>query len=503
MNRLITIVFVLIAFETVLPAFAQEEEQAAPDISVQADDRSEDLVEAQIDEQPEAGTPEEGPLETQLEEVPDVRTPEEDLQHYFFLYKNALEDGMYTEADSLAKRVVELSISVRGLESHDTAIALTNLGVVQHKLQDYESAQQNYLSAIGILERMEDRLHSSIVAPLKGLGATQLADGRPDLALRTFQRAMHITHVNEGPHNLMQIPVLDALAATNIMMGELDAAEDIQERIYFLQTRDVELDSEEALPALRTQADWSHRLRLFERERKAYRQMIKILEKHRGKDDLALIEPLTMLGNSFLYGWSRDSEYGSDIRPSAGDDYLRRALKIAYENPASDWRTQSDALLELADYYNVVARTNTANRAYVAAWELLSSDGERLEVRRKELESMAIVSEVRLPRYYDDYSTDFKNAAASEFHTGVVVTAYEVGEDGRPSDVHIVKAEPEELADFAERVRMRMSRMIHRPKLSDGVVVTAQDVTYTHEYQYRDADFETAAQRALAATGDR
>lgn len=497
MNRLMTIIFGLVVSMAHGNAFAQtadspEEstaekltEPAAEPAAARVDYRTEDLDEEWVDE------------------APDSESTEEDLQHYFFLYKSALDDGMYAEADALAKRVVELSISVKGLDSRDSAIALTNLGVVQHKLQDYEPAQQNYLAAIGILERIEDRLHEAIVAPLKGLGATQIAVGRPDLALRTFQRAIHITHVNEGPHNLMQIPVLDALAATNIMIGELDDAEDIQEHIYHLQTRDVELGSEEALPALRTQAEWSHRLRLFERERKAYRQMIKIIERNRGKDDLSLIDPLTSLGNTFLYGWSRDSEYGNDNRPHAGDDYLRRALKIAYEHSESDWRIQSGALLELADYYSTVARTSAANKAYLAAYNLLSTDEERLEVRHRQLESMAFVRKVSLPRYYDDLSSDFRKAAANEFMAGTIVAAYSVMEDGRTSNVRIVEAVPAELPDFEERVRMRITRMVHRPRVSDGVIVPAHDVTYTHTFQYRDADIETAQERALAASENR
>ena len=108
-----------------------------------------------------------------------------------------------------------------------------------------------------------------------------------------------------------------------------------------------------------------------------------------------------------------------------------------------------------------------------------------------------------MPRYYDDHSSEFKKAAADEFRNGTVVAAYSVMEDGRTDNVRIVEADPSELPDFADRVRMQLTRMVHRPRVSDGAIVAAHDVTYRHEFLYRDADIETARQRELAASEDR
>lgn len=405
----------------------------------------------------------------------------EELQHSYFLYRSAVDDGMYGEADTLAKRVIELAISLHGIDSHEAAIALTNLGVVQHKQEDYESAQRNYVAAIEIIERIEDRLHDSLVPALKGLGASQLAAGRPDLARQAFDRAVHVTHVNEGPHNLMQIPVLDALAATYVMVGEYDEAEDIQKHIYYLQMRDVEFESEGAIPALQTQADWSHRLSLFERERKSYRQMIKILERSRGPGDLSLIDPLTRLGNTYLHG-------GSDARTYAGDDYLKRALHIAEESPESGWRDRSDAMLALADYYNLIGQTAAANDMYVAAWEFLGSDDDRMAERQRQLESLASVREGELPRYYVRRSNDIAGARSGDFQSGTIIAAYSVAPDGRTENIRIVDASPEGLSDMEYKVRRQISRMIHRPRIDEGAVTWADDVTYAHDFLYREKD---------------
>src|SRR5690606_4923973 len=93
---------------------------------------AEELEEITLDTSP--GDPGELP-----EPAADQGTPEERLQRYFRLYKEALDNNAYTEADTLAKQVVELSIALFGVNSLDSARALTNLGIAQHQNEDYDS----------------------------------------------------------------------------------------------------------------------------------------------------------------------------------------------------------------------------------------------------------------------------------------------------------------------------------------------------------------------------
>ena len=60
-------------------------------------------------------------------------TDEQQLLAQFERYKSLMGDGVLDEADTVAKRVVELAIRVSGPDSTDTARALTNLGIVQHR----------------------------------------------------------------------------------------------------------------------------------------------------------------------------------------------------------------------------------------------------------------------------------------------------------------------------------------------------------------------------------
>jgi len=413
---------------------------------------------------------------------------EEELRRTFQLYKDALANVSLDEADTLAKRIIELSIQLYGLESYDSARALTNLGIVQHRGADYESAQLNYQAAIDIIERIGDRLNSELINPLKGLGAAQLAAGRPDMARQTFDRAVHVSHVNEGPHNLLQVEMLDALTETYLSVGEIDEALDAQEIVYNLQTRKLSGNNEDLLAVLQRQADWMHRLQYYTRERLAYRQMIRILERTRGKHDLSLVGPLTGLGKSYLYIEPYDAEFQTYQPATGGEVYLKRALRITEDNEDSNWEYVRDALLSLGDFYTLAAIPNRARRSYIEAWELLSEDDERLPSRRKSLQSTIILQSITPSAYYNSERTDDGTHAPDNFEKGNIVVGFVITEYGHSNKISIIEAQPPGLEDMERSLLRNVRELRYRPRFEEGRMVSVDDMTYTHEFYYRPSD---------------
>ncbi len=415
---------------------------------------------------------------------------QQQLAEDFTLYKDLLANGMMAEADVVAKRIVELSIRENGFESSDTAKALTNLAIVQHRNEDYETAQQNYEAAIGIIERVEDRLNSALINPLRGLGAAQLASGRPDLALDTFGRAQHVSHVNEGPHNINQIAIIESLAEIYIHIGEFDEADELQDRIYELYARKYTTDSEEIIPALFKRAAWQHRLRLYGRERDTYRRIIKIIERHHGKKELALIRPLTGLANAFLYVSELDREYHRDSTLTTGEIYAKRAKRIAEEHPDATWTIKEDTFLSLADFYIFSDKAAKAKRAYQDTWDLLSEDESRLVNRYDHLESTVLLQDIYPPKYYDIDEDSERIDQDEEFQRGKIVTKFMISIRGRARNFEIIESHPPGLVDMEKDVLREMRRLLYRPRLEDREVVETQNVIYTHEFFYRESDLE-------------
>ena len=414
----------------------------------------------------------------------------DELRRSFELYKSAIATFSYGEADTLAKRMVELAIRLYGLDSHESAKALTNLGLVQHKNKEYNSAVLNFTAAIEIIERIEDRLNGELINPLRGLGAAQLGSGRPDLARDAFSRAVHISHVNEGPHNLMQIDVLEDLAETYLTAGETDEAIDIHQFIYNLESRNIDLDSEAFIPALERQAEWLHRMGIYEKERMTWRRIIHILEGTRGKKDLALIAPLTGLGKSYLFVTEVMADAFVAPAVTSGDTYLKRALRIARDNEDASWQQLQESMIALADYYTLTSRGKKAERTYTDTWLLLSGDDDQLAARSARLEIAHLLRSVYPPKYYNSQRTDNGQQAPDSFEVGTIVVGYNISDRGATRQIGVIDANPPGLDEMEYSVKREVRRMIYRPRMAEGETVETLNQTYVHEFYYRPSDLK-------------
>jgi len=434
----------------------------------------------------------EDPEEEDLEEPPSQReTDVAEIRRLFAVYKESINSANYLEADTLAKRIIELSIKVFGINSTESAKALTNLAIAQNGNQEYEAAERNFIASIDIIERISDRLDSALINPLKGLGSTQLANGRPDMARASFQRAVHVSHVNDGPHNLGQIEVLESMAEIYLAVGEHEKAVDIQERMYSIQARKIEPHSLGIVPALKKQAHWQHRLQMYERERVSWRKIIGVIEKNHGKKDLRLIPPLTSLGKSYLFVTPAEYDMQPEMSVASGETYLRRANRIAVTNPDSDWQILGQTMLALGDYYVLSARANRAARVYRELWTLLSEDEERLGIRREHLEKLNVLQEIYPPKYYRSEQIDEGIPKDEEFESGTISYGFTVNAAGKAVNISHIETQPPEFQDMSNRVRRNLRGLVYRPRLEDGTIVDTPETTFTHEFFYRPGDIPT------------
>ncbi len=174
---------------------------------------------------------------------------ENEIYRLLELYEDARTAGMLDEADMLAKQVVELSIKSYGRDSRGTARALTNLATLQSENAEYIAAIQNLSAAIDIVERVENGLSMSLLYPLNEMGRLQLQAGQTDLAQKTWTRAIHISHVNLGPHNFEQVETLQAIEGLLVANGKNRKARKLRRRISELLSREPVPIKEYALQA--------------------------------------------------------------------------------------------------------------------------------------------------------------------------------------------------------------------------------------------------------------
>ena len=419
----------------------------------------------------------------------------DELLDEFDNYKRLMSEGIYDEADTVAKRVVTLSIQLNGPRSSETAKALTNLGIVQHRNKQFDAAQQNFEAAIDIIEENEDRLNGRLINPLKGLGAAQLEGGRPDLALQTFTRAIHITHVNKGPHNMDQIEILESLAEANVRLGEIEDAREMHDKIYLLHRRRYEDDQLALIPSLMRRAEWQHRAGYIVDEQATYRRAIRIIETSASKDDIRLIEPLTKLGESYFFTdlHGEKTMYQSAV---SGEIYFKRALKIAESNPKSNWTTATNSRLSLADYFMMMGNLSRAQKLYKQIWESLSSDETKLLFRDEIFGRAVPLNDRPIPEFASDAGPELLATPSEEFLQGSVTVSFSITDRGRVTEMEPVEVIPAEFTDMQKRVHREVRGRLYRPRFEEAEPVKTTDEVFTHLFYYKQSDLEERRESA-------
>jgi len=465
--------FTLLLF-TPLFAAAQDEETDSDNVVIDPLEQTVPVADEDVKPEP---TP-----EPQPEEV-----SEERLLAEFARYRVLLQQGILDEADIAAKRIVEMAIKVYGPQSRETANALNNLGIVQHSNGQYDAAIQNFTSSVEIIELVADRLNDALVNPLKGLGAAQLGNGRPDQARRTFVRAAHITQVNEGPHNLGQIEILESIAETYIRMGDTKTARGILDRIHIINVKHFEQDPLGLLPSLMSRADWQHRAGYYAEERTTYRRAIRIIETTSGKNDPLLVEPLRRLAESFYFIDVTMATPQQQGLVSTGEIYFKRAARIAEKSEDMDWRERAKAQLVLADYYVFIDSQNRSRKIYTQVWDLLSANEEKIVQRTAWFENPVAIRAGVLPTFAGNASPG--NPARDDLASGKIVVDYSVSARGRVRDLR-TEAFPEEFTDMQRVVHREIRQRVHRPRVVDGAPVESVDLQFEHDFSYTRADLE-------------
>jgi len=415
--------------------------------------------------------------------------PKTELLQQFENYKRLMQEGIYDEADSVAKRIVTLAIEITGPRSSETAKALTNLGIVQHRNQQFDAAQQNFETAIDIIEDIEDRLNDRLINPLKGLGAAQLEAGRPDLAANTFSRAVHITHVNDGPHNMGQIEILESLAETSLRLGSVEEARAMHDKIYMLHQRRYEDDQLALIPSLMRRAEWQHGAGYITDEQATYRRTIRIIESNADKTDIRLIDPLTKLGQSYFFTDMHEDQ-GLHHNPVTGEIYFKRALRIAEAHPESNWFVAANSKLALGDYYLMQGTHTRARKLYGQLWEALSDSEDKLMLRDEALGHIAPLNERPIPEFAGGAKAQPMNVVDGNFGQGSVTISFSVTERGRVIELQLIEVQPAEFTDMQRLVHRELRSRIYRPMHEDSDAVKSTDHVFTHLFYYTQSDLD-------------
>lgn len=402
-------------------------------------------------------------------------------------------EARYAEALDIATQLVALTRSIDGEASAAHGSALARLGAVQFELGDNAAAETSYRAAVEIIERAAGPASPLLVEPLAGLGDTLLRTGYAPQALEVLQRALLLSHANDGFYNLGQMPVLDALAEAQLALDKPGKATWFQRRQVEIQKRRLGPDNPELAPALYKLGRWYIRTGQFAEARRTYQEAGRLFGVTAGTRDAGAVDAL--VGEALTY--SNEGDLPSAVAT------LKRALDVLDLQPQPQPLKRAEVLVALADLHIAFRRPRTAHPYYLQAWQALAGDDPAFATQRESwFGRTARITGPELPAHVDAAG---KQAAAPRddaraWRPGVVVAQFSVDTDGLTRDARIIESDPPGLLD-ARLLRM-LSLSTFRPRIVDGQPVAGDPVQLRHEFRYLPGATGTDAEAAPAPDAD-
>lgn len=423
----------------------------------------------------------------------------------------ALREGEFDNIDAQlerARELVGLTVAACGADDINVSRAVNNLALLQADSGDYAAAVQNFRAAITAREKLQNTfVETSLVNPILGLADTLVAIEAEDDAIELYERAIHITHVNDGPGNVAQVPIIDALAETYERIGSRSEASRLANLRFRLLARHYEPASDQYLDALEHRARWAARFDNDSQASYAYTRLIEHMGERFGEDSPLLIDPL--MDFAIVSIGRRSGRYARTEQSLLQE--ARRAIKraedIARSHVDDNPTITARMLARKGDWMQYIGSPRLARDVYAEAWSLLSASPELLALRAELFGAPRTIYKGEIYRIYDRPETMDVDPRRYPLQ-GFVAVSYQIDEAGKPTAITVTDSEPAGLME--EYVTTRLMSYIYRPEFRNGNPVPHRPVqTYRHEFRYnpelltlseRELIRRSEAQRQVGAT---
>ncbi len=406
-------------------------------------------------------------------------------------FNEQFRNGEFEECIDTGKWILKQLAEMPDATPTERGAALTRLARAQQQAGRLDPAIQNFTAAINIIEKSSDGLSDALESPLWDLARALDQSGDWKAASDFFERALHLHTVNHGVQDPGMADLLQEVSEFYHRNGDNDQARSLQNYRVDLLRRQYDLDSLEILPALYDHAEMLEKTGDMLGAQAEYRDIMRRIVSAEGRRSHLMIPVAGKLANLFLYNEMYD---GYDGVAQAKRYYLLM-MRLAARNERSTTDQKAEAFLGMGDYYTI--KTNNPVKSaqyYRKAWNALYADPE---TRGKAQEIFA------RPHVLNDlptvHSTQFAywrdRVQRLGMKKGHVTVRFDVGVDGRMTNVRIAESEPYRFKDFL--VVKQLRRFVYRPALSDGEVVPTQNLEYRFEYAYWEHEYRDFQGRGI------
>lgn len=411
------------------------------------------------------------------------------------LFDREYEARQYDEAIDAAKLVIEELLQKPEPSRNDVGEALTQLADVQRLSGALEASIENYRAAIESLTAEHGRLNTALIEPMWGLARTYAEAEDFESATRAYEDAMHVFHVNYGPHDLEQAGLLTELSEVHFRAGDFAAADRAQKAYVSLLYRLYAGEDLRQLPAMYSRADMLERIGEKIEAHEQYRRIIDVVERAEGRRSLELLPALYRLSDLLLFNAIVDGYDG----PHHAERHVRRAVRIADKHPDATPVQKADAHIALGDVMMLrAADRSRVLRQYRTAWNLLSGDEDLVAERDKRFGDAVPLND-RPGFIVPSLPESAERSAAGGSAAGpVVVVKYDVDENGSVDNPRLVKSVSDRAKN--DRILDHVKAMMFRPRFADGEPARAADNVFEVHFPY--GDEESSERQATASRRD-
>ena len=342
---------------------------------------------------------------------------------------------------------------------------------------------------VDAIESEGGRYAEQLVEPLLLVGDAFVAGNNHLSALDAFTRALEVSRMNRGFQDYSQKEIYTRLAKANDALGEVGEATLMYESAFGLAENEYGWDDERILePAIELQ-DWYIKRANYAFATLMGWELLRYANKHWDPRDIRLIKmhlafshlarysffpPQREFGNQRVAGTHElyelpDNRGNLPNLYGLGKSALLRVVEHYEEQAESDPIALGNAVLHLADYYQVAWDTTLAFRRYRQAYSLLVTDPDRIE---KEFSKPRLLY-INLPTLPSDFP--------ASRDTGVVELNLSISKFGRVIRRRTANVEPRN-RDREHQVRNATKNARFRPQVRDGEPQTTHDFSLIHEY---------------------
>ena len=369
-----------------------------------------------------------------------------------------------------------------------------------------------YSETVDSIEQSGGAWASGLSEQLSSIGELEQQQGNHPGAIAAFDRAIHISRISNGLHTLDQVPIVESMIDSYLLLGDWAQADLYNNYLFFVQQKAYGPEDPRIIPVLDRLATWNMQafnvgygeslgVRLSSAQL-LFRAAARLVGTHFGRGDERFVHYLRNLAISG-YQVARYPEYrvevdrpefrgmqevlanrlnqGGSILPQGyglGEAALRGIVEY-YEQSSTDVYSIAEVITHLADWYLLFDRRRSADFYYLRAWEMLAAEENSEELIQKLFGQVTLI-----PTYEEEprnLNIRVHSSSMETFNFDYADVELDVTALGQARSVEVLSEETPENMLMLSRLRREVRSSRFRPMLEGGVPVRSG----RHQFRYR------------------